>query len=193
MKKKHNFYVLAIILALVAGLIYMQKAATTPVAQPSSTPGVVPALKAQIFNVELTYPSVYATYQKASSLYTKTLNTVVWYENTESNRKFFSGGEGSPSEPPVTMSLDVYNNPNNLTAYQLLGADVPYLFAKGVGGVSTLAGEPATLLEWDGLYKGKSVIVNNQGLMYVFSVTSITPTDEILKHFDLLISSISFK
>ncbi len=193
MKKKHNIYVIGIIMALVGGLMYMQQSAATPSLQSPSNNSVIPAIKAQILDVELTYPSAYATYQKANSPYTKTLNTVVWYENTEANKSFFTGGTGSPSEPPVTMSLDVYSNPNNVTAYQLLSADVPYLFARGVGGVSSLAGKPATVLEWDGLYKGKTVIVNNQGLMYVFSVTSITPSDAILKDFDLLLSSISFK
>ncbi len=162
-------------------------------AQMRTRSAVVPVSTAKIRNLELSYPTAYAIYQKENSPYTKTLNTIVWYEDTESNRHFFTGGVGSPSEPPVAISLDIYSNPNNLTPYELLSKDASYLFAKGVGGITTLAGQPATILEWDSLYRGKSVVVNNQGLMYVFSVTSIAPSDAILSDFDLLLSSVSFK
>lgn len=189
MKKKHNLTVFVIILALIAGLLYMQDSArsTEPV------PTIVDAVKATVAGVELAYPKNYGVYEKTNSPVTKTMSTVVWYENTESNRSFFNGGTTAASEPPVTMSLDVYENTNNLSPKDLLGADAAYMFAKSSGTPIVVGGAQGILLDWDGLYKGKSIMVNHKGLLYVFSVTSITNEDIILRDFDLLISSIIFK
>ncbi len=189
MKKKHNLTVFVIILALVAGLLYMQDSARST----EPAPTVVDALKATVAGIELAYPANYGVYEKTNSPVTKTLSTVVWYENTESNKSFFTGGANAPSEPPVTMSLDVYSNPSNLSPKELLGNDAAYMFAKSSGAPVVVGGIQGTLLEWDGLYKGKSVMVNHKGLLYVFSMTSITNEDAIISDFDLLISSIIFK
>lgn len=188
MKKKHNLYTFGVILALVAGLIYMQKSSDQ-----KEVSDLVQATKVQVADVELAYPSTYGIYEKNNSPYTKTLNTVVWYENTESNKSFFLGTPGAASEPPVTMSLDIYSNPNNLSPKELLGADLSYMFLKGPGVPVTLGGARASVFDWDGLYKGKSIMLNHKNLLYVFSVTSLGSTDQILRDFDLLLSSVSFK
>ncbi len=189
MKKKHNLTVFVIILALIAGLLYMQDSSRSNV----SNQNLVNATKATIAMADFAYPSNYGVYEKTNSPVTKTISTVVWYENTESNRSFFNGGTTAASEPPVTMSLDVYENSNNLSPKDLLGADAAYMFAKSSGTPIVVGGAQGILLDWDGLYKGKSIMVNHKGLLYVFSVTSITSEDAILRDFDLLISSIIFK
>lgn len=189
MKKKHNLLVLLIILALVFALIYMQRSKDVS----GTVATTFPAIKATVANVELAYKEGYGVYEKTKSPYTKTLNTVVWYENTEANRNFFIGGPNAPAEPPVTMTLDVYDNPNNLSPKELLQGDVPYMFVEGEGQPVTLAGKEARLFTWDGLYKGRSVMVNHNNLTYVFSVTSLSPMDVILRDFDLLLSSVIFK
>lgn len=189
MKKKHNLYTLLVIVALVAGLIYMQKSSN----QKEGVANSVQAIKIAVADVELAYPATYGIYEKTNSPYTKTLNTIVWYENTEQNKNFFLGVPGSQSEPPVTMTLDIYDNPNNLSPKELLGADLAYMFSKGPGITTTLGGLPATIFDWDGLYKGRSIMINNKNRTYVFSVTSLLGTDTILRDFDLLLGSVSFK
>ena len=188
MKKKHNLLILFMVVALIAAFIYMQKSKDSEVKT-----DIIPAIKASVAGVDLAYKEEYAVYEKTKSPYTKTLTTVVWYENTESNRSFFAGGKNSPQEPPVTMTLDIYDNPNNLPPKELLKGDVPYMFVQGEGAPLSFAGKDALLYSWDGLYKGKSIMVNHNRLTYVFSVTSISPVDPILKDFDLLLSSVVFK
>ncbi|MBP6888405.1 MAG: hypothetical protein KBC21_01760 [Candidatus Pacebacteria bacterium] len=188
MKKKHNLYIFAVILALVAALMYMQTSSPD-----GTTNTQIQGIKVEVAGTQLTYPSTYGTYEKSSSPYTKTTNTVVWYENTESNKNFFSGTPNAPTEPPTTMTLDVYTNPDNLEPRKLLEGYTPYMFAKGEGRQLVLGGVPAQLFEWDGLYKGRSIMVTRNGFTYVFSVTAITQEDQILKDFDLLLSSVSFK
>lgn len=190
MKKKHNLLVSVIVLALVAGLFYMiQSSSSKDVAQSST----LDAVKVTVAGVELAYPASYGVYEKTNSPYTKTLSTVVWYENTEPNKNFFAGSANAPLEPPVTMSLDVYNNPNNLSAKELLGEDAAYMFTNGSGTPVVVGGIEGVFLNWDGLYKGRSIMINNKGILYVFSVTSITNQDVILRDFDLLLGSVVFK
>ncbi len=189
MKKKHHFIVFWIILALIAGLFYLTQSSS--VDEQSST--TIDAVKVAVAGVELAYPASYGVYEKKNSPYTKTLNTIVWYENTESNKSFFTGAANAPQEPPVTMSLDVYNNPNNISPKELLGAESAYMFARDPGTPVIVGGVQGTMFDWDGLYRGKSIMINSKGVMYVFSVTSIAPGDIILRDFDLLLGSVTFK
>ncbi len=189
MKKKQHFIIFCIILALIAGLLYLTQSSSVN-EQPSTT---IQATKVAVADVELAFPSSYAIYEKKNSLYTKALTTIVWYENTESNKNFFTAGVNAPQEPPVTMSLDVYDNPNNISAKELLGTGSAYMFARGSGTPVIVGGVQGTMFDWDGLYRGKSIMINSKGVMYVFSVTSLTPEDVILRDFDLLLSSIVFK
>lgn len=189
MKKKHNLLVAVIVLALVAGLVYMTQS-SRPDSDQSS---IISAIKVSIAGLELAYPSTYGVYEKANNLATRAVNTVVWYENTEQNKNFFAGGANAPSEPPVTMSLEVYSNPESLSAKDLLGASASYMFASNQSVPVVVGGVQGSLFTWDGLYRGRSIALNSKGVLYIFSVTSLTDNDAILKDFDLLLSSVVFK
>ncbi len=188
-KKKHNLAIFLVVAALIAGLWYMQNS--------SRKEGVIgstlTATKAVVAGAELAYPSHYGVYEKANNLATRAVNTVVWYENTEQNKNFFAGGANAPSEPPVTMSLEVYSNPEGLLAKDLLGAGASYMFASNQSIPVVVGGVQGSLFTWDGLYRGRSIALNSKGVLYIFSVTSITDNDATLKDFDLLLSSVVFK
>lgn len=185
MKKKHNLFIFVIILALVASLIYMMKS--------ERKPEVPPLIKASVANIDFVYKSQYGVYEKKNSPFTGALSTITLYEDTDLNRKFFKGEKGSPQEPPTTISIDIYNNPNSVAPQQLLGTNASYMFAQGEGADIAVGGQKGKLITWNGLYKGRSIIVTSKGLTYVFSVTSRKDTDTILSDYIALVNSLAFK
>jgi hypothetical protein len=187
MNKKHNLTIFAIIVGLVFGLWYMSTSR-----QLSHNAGI-DAKQATIGEVSFAYPSHYGVYEKVNSPYTKALNTVVWYENTIPNQNFFAGKTPSPSEPPTALSLDIFANEKNSSPKEFLMSDRPYMFGKGDGVSVTINGKQGLVLDWDGLYRGKSVVFNHDGKLYIFSVTYNSPQDEMVRNFDLMMGSVSFK
>jgi hypothetical protein len=190
MKKRHNMLIAGIIVALLAALFYMLSASNEDSSGASSS--TVSAVKATIQNIDLAYPTTYAVYEKRNTGIVKNQHTVVWYKDIEANRAFFRGEPGAQTEPPVTMSLDIYSNPNSLSGRELLLKDAPYMFSKPAGTL-LVGGQTGELYEWEGLYKGRSIMINHKGDMYVFSITSLGTNDPIINDFTILLNSVTFK
>jgi hypothetical protein len=101
------------------------------------------------------------------------------------------GGEGPP-----TINIDAYQN--NLDKYTLdsfvRGTSFTNFKLSPDGAVAstTVNGMPAVMFRWSGLYEGTTYVVARDAWVYTFSVTSLTPTDEIVTDFVRLLDTVEF-
>ncbi len=115
-------------------------------------------------------------------------------EDTEENRAMREGRspgrEGPPaitlsvfSAPTTTIEMWVKENPlSNFT----LPPDEPFYETR----VDTI---PALSYRWSGLYEGESVVVKKNNKLYMFSVTYLTPGDEIRGLFNEIINTVTLE
>jgi len=101
-----------------------------------------------------------------------------------------AGGEGPP-----TINLDLYQNDlDRLTVGQwVIGSNQSNFKLSPTGKVQTFtfAGREALSYEWDGLYRGETVVLATPEYVYAFSVNWLTPDDEIRRDFYRLLETIT--
>lgn len=99
------------------------------------------------------------------------------------------GGEG-----PTTINVDIYqNNLDKQTVEEWVKNTNDSNFKLSPDGKLesfTFGGAPALSYTWDGLYRGETVAVAKGDYIYAFSVTTITPEDEIRRDFYRLLETV---
>jgi predicted PurR-regulated permease PerM len=102
------------------------------------------------------------------------------------------GGEGPP-----TINVDIIqNNLDKQTPEQWIkNASISNYKLSPDGTIieGEVAGVPSYTYTWDGLYRGESTVLEHKGNILMFSVTTLTPTDQIRYDFDGLLSSVTLK
>lgn len=68
-----------------------------------------------------------------------------------------------------------------------------YKLGNGVLTPVSLGGENALRYSWDGLYQGQTIALAREKWVYAFSVTMLTPTDQIRSDFEKVVDSVIFK
>lgn len=112
--------------------------------------------------------------------------------DTQENRDLLNGVTTEPREGPTGITVDVYQNPENLSAADWAQKDTNWTVANSSAEPVTVNGREGITYNWSGLYEGKTVVVTNNGKAYVFSVTWMSPEDQILKDYDMVLNSLSF-
>jgi hypothetical protein len=97
------------------------------------------------------------------------------------------------SEGPTSINIDIFQN--NLDKQTALGwitgsSNSNYKLGDGVLASTTVDGKEALSYNWSGLYEGRTVTYANEDFVYAFSVTRITPEDQIIKDFDQLLKTV---
>lgn len=98
-----------------------------------------------------------------------------------------------PREGPTTITIDIYANPNQLTAQQWIEQDTTWTLSDQRLTPITVAGQSGLAYTWSGLYEGKSTVVTSGPNTYVISVTWLTPTDRILQDYQTVLASLAFQ
>lgn len=117
---------------------------------------------------------------------------VVLVEDTQVNRDILDGKSELGGEGPTAITLDAYQNPDELSAEEWANQDTNWALSDKATTPVSVAGQSGFSFNWDGLYQGKSVVVTKGKLAYVFSVTWLTPEDQIIKDFDMVLNSVAF-
>lgn len=103
-------------------------------------------------------------------------------------------GSDVPREGPTAITVEVFDNPNALSAGAWAERNPLSNFNRTFGDykVATLGGEAAVAYRWSGLYEGESVAVSRDGRVYVFSVTWMDVSDTIRSDYRDVLASVAF-
>jgi hypothetical protein len=138
--------------------------------------------------MSFSYPDNYFIEERTITEGERFRKVVVLIEDTPGNRQLLSGEV--PSEGPVAITVDVFqNNLDNMSAEDFIVGTNFSNYKLGDGEIQEgfVSGIPAYRYEWDGLYRGESVVTATARFVYMFSATSLLPTDEIrMDFYDLL-------
>lgn len=142
------------------------------------------------------------TFEYPSNLYLKEgklgessngFTQVILVENNEYNKSFLEG-KATVGEGPTSITVEVYPNPNKLNSLEWALQDKNWtVFNRSAGTSIKINNNEGSLHTWSGLYEGKSVVFTKDNKAYVFSVTWIDRNDQLLRDFDIILNSLTFK
>lgn len=141
--------------------------------------------------IKFDYPSNYILDEKNTGSPERGRYTITLIENTPGNQDLISGkvqGEG-----PIAITIDIFQNDlDKYTAEKWIRgvSDSNYKLGNGEIASTTVGNMQGLEYTWSGLYEGRSRVVSTQNYIYMFSVTRMTPDDQILKDFDALLDSV---
>lgn len=117
---------------------------------------------------------------------------IVLVEDTPTNRAIVEGRATEATDGPTAITIDAFANPARLDAAAWMEQSTNWRAAIGEPGEMRLAGTDGVTFEWDGLYRGRSVVVAREDSAYVLSVTWLTPQDPIVADFERVLQSVRF-
>lgn len=96
------------------------------------------------------------------------------------------GGEGAPA-----ITVDVFDNIDIESLESWLGETMAsnYSLIMGESKETSVGSEQALAYEWDGLYRGQSVVFEHEGRIILISGTYLEKTDPIYSDFDEVVES----
>lgn len=102
-----------------------------------------------------------------------------------------------PREGPTAITLEIYPNTERLSAEAWVKKNATttnYSLRKGDGMLrpSFIAAHDVFEYEWSGLYEGMSNVMVHGPTAHVWSVTRLTPDDQILKDYLGILTTIAF-
>ncbi len=119
--------------------------------------------------------------------------SIVLVENTPENVALLDGEGAEGREGPTSITVDVYENPDELPAEDWVQRDTNWTVANTSSTATTVSGQRGVTFSWSGLYEGKTVVVTKGTRAYVFAVTWMEAADRLLGDFDAILSSVSFE
>jgi hypothetical protein len=138
------------------------------------------------------YPSNYYLKEHETGTVAKPQHSIVLAEDTAENRDLLDGKSTIPREGPISITINVYSNPNKLASADWIKEDTNWTIRTSELTPLTVGAEAGVTYSWSGLYEGRSTVVTRGDLAYVFSVTWLSPTDNIITDYDLLLSTVEF-
>ena len=112
-------------------------------------------------------------------------------EDTEENRDVLEGRNTTPREGPIGITVDVYQNPEELSASEWVQDDTNWTVATSQAEPVTINGRQGVSFTWSGLYEGRTVVLTKGDKAYVFSSTWMSEEDWTLRDFDTIVGSLS--
>lgn len=143
----------------------------------------------ETYGISFFYPTSYFMTEKETGTTAKTQHSIVLVKDTPDNRAIMNGTATVASEGPTAITIDIYQNTGKLAVRDWITHDTNWTVATKSATDATVAGLPAVTYSWSGLYEGKSYVVVKGDKVYVLSVTWLTPEDQIIKDFDMVLSS----
>ncbi len=167
--------------------------------QPVATVNEVPAGKASMvpyenasYDLSFQYPSnLYLHERTDAGTPERPQLSLFLVADTHENRDLLSGKITEPREGPTGITVDVYQNPEELSASDWLKNDTTWTVANSTAAPITVGAHEGVSFTWSGLYEGKNVLLTQGDKAYVFTVTWMTPDDQIIRDFDMVLNSLS--
>lgn len=181
----------SLIIVLVVGVVlYMYGFSSREAGAPKQL--MIPYSSAE-YKVALEYPSgLYLKEIPNAGTVESPQLAVAMVEDTQVNRDILDGKSIEGGEGPTAIVLEAYQNPAGLSAEKWAEQSTNWTVSAKNVQPATVAGQDGVLFNWDGLHQGKTIIVTKGKLAYAFSVTWLTPEDQLIKDFDMVINSVVF-
>lgn len=144
------------------------------------------------YGISFAYPTLYYLRESEAGTAERPQGSVVLVEDTPENRDLLDGVSTEPREGPTSITIDVYENPDGLSAEAWAERDTNWTVSSRATSTVSVGGFEGISFQWDGLYAGKTVIVAADGKAYVFSVTWMTDQDRIIADFNALLQTVGF-
>lgn len=138
------------------------------------------------------YPSSLYIKEKIGARGAEPKVTVTLVKNIEDNINFIEGRTTDVREGPTAITLDIYDNPKNLSPKDWAIESQNWNIATSQAEPITKAGERGVSYTWSGLYEGRSVVLSKERNIFVFSVTYMDKKDQMLKDFEMVLNSAAF-
>jgi len=116
--------------------------------------------------------------------------SIVLVENQPMNVSYINGSTTEPMEAPPMMTIDVYENPEALTAETWLQERTNWGSGALDVGTEYAGGKEYLGYRWDGLYAGKSAILVDHGYLLVLSVSWVSDSDRLPEVFDSILTNL---
>ncbi len=155
------------------------------------TPTMIP-YASPAYGLRIEYPSTYYLQAKEMDVETSPHLVVVLVEDTQEHRDLLDGKSTVAREGPTGITVNVYRNKQKQTLAEWLPSDTNWNVGDKSPMNATVAGIPGASYRWSGLYEGGSVAVMNGPFIYVFSVSWLTPEDQIVKDFSAMLKRVEF-
>jgi hypothetical protein len=186
-----NFIMGVVVVGAVGGFVWWYAKRAEP-ARPGPAPSFQDTQKtytSDAYHITFQYPANYSLEEKNRGDAHRGHFAIILTEKTDNPPP--QGGEGPPA-----ITVDIYQN--NLDKMPLLGwlkgtNESNFKLSNGEFSSTTISGASAVEYEWDGLYEAKNIAFVHKDFIYSFAVTHLTDSDQIIKDFDTLMSSVELK
>lgn len=170
----------------------LEQKADAPIPQPGMAPQETSErYMNDDYGVSFSYPKGYYLREHEAGTSDRQQTAVVLVEDTQENRDLLDGTATEPREGPPSITVDLYQNPEKLSAKDWIAHDTNWNKDIDVLSEVVVGGKPGVAFPWDGLYAGRSMVITSGDKAYVFSVTWMTSEDQINKDFAKMLSTVS--
>jgi hypothetical protein len=181
--------IIVLILVVIIGLFWLTRSNDI---KETGVPTTFSTYSNDTLGVSFDYPDRYFLEERDVDTTHRLHRQIVLLEDTEWNRKI-SRGEIADTEGPPAIMLDVFQNDlDRQSARDFITGSNNSNYKMGPGTIATSTKGDTVGLEyvWSGLYEGKSFVIANEDFVYMFSVTYMSPEDEIISDFEALLSTV---
>ena len=189
--------VIAIVVALIViagGFLLLQNSSEViaPEMPGLPTAGATPTYQNEEYGLSFQYPEgLYLHERKDAGTPERPQLSLFLVEDTEENRDVLEGRNTTPREGPIGITVDVYQNPEELSASEWVQDDTNWTVATSQAEPVTINGRQGVSFTWSGLYEGRTVVLTKGDKAYVFSSTWMSEEDWTLRDFDTIVGSLS--
>lgn len=151
------------------------------------------AYASEAYGIGFSYPASYLIDEREVEGAVGTHYRIALYEDTEYARSVLSG-TAPASEAPPAISVDIYENPEALTAEAWVRASQESNFQLSPTGTlskTTVANQAAVTYEYDGLYRGESTVFAHNSYLIKVSADHLSQEDMTRTDLPAILASFS--
>lgn len=181
------------VLALAAGAAYWY---SSKVVVPPEAQVEMSKYESAKYKLSFEYPKSFFIVERETGNGERESHAVVIVPDTQENRDLMSGKiQGTEGPPTITVQM-FQNNLDNYTTESWIRGTNDSNFKLSPDGKLTPAGfegQDALQYRWSGLYEGMTVAAARPDWVYAFSVSYNAPTDQLIKDFAQILTTVKFK
>ena len=186
-----NITIVILGVAIVIAIIFWPKGDTSVVLAPTT----YSTYADQALGISFTYSNGYFLEERDIDTTRRLHRQIILMEDNEWNRKL-ARGEIKDTEGPPAITVDIFQNDlDRQSAREFITGSNNSNYKLGPGTISTSTKGDTVGLEypWSGLYEGRSFVVANEDYVYMFSVSYLSPEDQIIDDFEALLKTVTIR
>ena len=192
-----NLLILVVVGILILGAVYVlgdKSAYPNPLTNTPEINGepTIQTYSSPEYKIAFDFSTKYLLLERDSGTPEIPIKSILIIEDTKQNRDIAEGKLGETGEGPTSITVDIFTNTKDSSVEDWVKENTGWMTGGNAKNPIDIDGKSGLVYHWDGLYAGKSAVVVSGNNIYVFSVTWITPEDQILQDFQTLLSTVKF-